>query len=258
LDLSIILINYRMKEMLTKCISSIPKTQNFDNYEIILVNKPCGDDTESFIKHEFPSVRIISHDKFGVAEMRNVGIKNSNGKYLLMLDTDTEVKSDFTNIIKFMDSHQDAGALGPKLVAPDLSLQYSCRTFYDIKTTFFRRTFLGDLFPQHRVLRRHLMLDWDHNDIRQVDWVQGACFFMSRKAIKNVGLFDEFSPFGCEDVAWCSRARQKGWKTYYFPEVKVIHHYQRSSRSLFSKRATEHLISFIKFYIKYGFKKLNQ
>jgi GT2 family glycosyltransferase len=258
LDLSIILINYRMKGMLTKCISSILKTQNFKNYEIILVNKPCGDDTEYFIKHEFPSVRIISHDKFGVAEMRNVGIRNSNGRYLLMLDTDTEVKSDFTNIIKFMKNHQDAGALGPKLVAPDLSLQYSCRTFYDIKTTFFRRTFLGDLFPKHRVLRKHLMLDWDHNDIKQVDWVQGACFFMSRKAITNVGLFDEFSPFGCEDVAWCSKARQKGWNVYYFPEVKVIHNYQRSSRSLFSKRATEHLISFIKYYIKYGFKNLNK
>jgi GT2 family glycosyltransferase len=247
-----------MKEMLTKCISSILKTQNFNNYEIILVNKPCGDDTESFIKRKFPSVRIISHNKFGVAEMRNVGIGNSNGRYLMMLDTDTEVKSDFTNIIKFMDSHQDAGALGPKLVAPDLSLQYSCRTFYDIKTTFFRRTFLSDLFPQHRVLRKHLMLDWDHNDIRQVDWVQGACFFMSRKATKSVGLFDEFSPFGCEDVAWCARARQKGWNVYYFPKSEVIHHYQRSSRSLFSKRATEHLISFIKFYIKYGFKNLNK
>ena len=258
MDLSIILINYRMKEMLTKCISSIIKTQKFNNYEIILVNKPCGADTESLIKSKFPNVRIISHNKFGVAEMRNVGIENSNGRYLMMLDTDTEVKSDFTNIIKFMDAQKDAGALGPKLIAPDLSLQYSCRTFYDIKTIFFRRTFLGDLFPKHRVLRKHLMQDWDHNDIRQVDWVQGACFIMSRKAIKNVGMFDEFSPFGCEDIAWCARARQKGWKVYYFPESEVIHHYQRSSRSLFSKRATEHLISFIKFYIKYGFKNLNK
>lgn len=244
--------------MLTNCIASIVRSQKFNNYEIILVNKPSNNGTESFVRHKFPFVRLISYQKFGVAEMRNIGIKNAYGRYLLMLDTDTEVMCDFTNVIQFMDAYKDAGALGPKLVAPDLSLQYSCRTFYDVTTILYRRTFLGDLFPQHPILRKHLMMDWDHSDIRQVDWVQGACFFMSRKAIENVGLFDEFSPFGFEDVAWCLRAYRKGWRVYYFPEVKVIHHYQRSSKDIFNKRAMEHLIAFIKFSIKYGFPSLRR
>lgn len=256
MDLSIIIINSRMEDKLKLCINSLIKTQRNKDYEIIVVNQQKGLNANSTIPNDFPFIRLIPCPKFGVAMMRNIGIRNSRGDYLLMLDADTEVLDDLTDLITFMREHFDAAAVGVKLLSKDYALQFSCRTFYDLRTIIFRRTFLGKLFPNHPIIERHLMLNWDHNCVRKVDWVQGAFFLMRKEAIDDVGLFDEFSPFGFEDVAWCWRAKKKNWNIYYFPAVRVIHHYQRTSHSLMSKRSFEHFIAFLKFSLTYEFPKI--
>lgn len=255
MELSIIIINFGMEEKVINCIDSLLKTQRQKDYEIIVINKPSKKSRIDLKKSLPPTVRLINYHKFGVARMRNIGIKNARGEYLLMLDADTEVTSDFTDLLTFMQKHSDAGAVGAKLLTPDGNLQYSCRTFYNLRTILFRRTLLGKLLPNHRIQRQHLMMDWDHNTISRVDWVQGAFLLIRKQAIDDIGLFDEFTPFGFEDVAWCWRAYKKGWHIYYFPELRVIHYYQRSSRSIKNIRFFEHLLAFLKFIFKYGLPK---
>lgn len=252
IDLSVVMINWRQRFHLERCLPSI-FNKNFNiSFEIILVNKPSDDGTEVFIKEKFPKVKLIEHDKFGIAEMRNVGIKKSQGKYILMLDADTEVLEDsFTELVKFMDEHNDAGGGGGKTFKPDGSLELSCKRFYDLPTVVMRRTPLGKIFPDNKCEFLHLMKDKNHEEIFEIDWMAGACYLMRRKTIEEIGIFDENYYFGFEDVDWCYRAKMKGWKIYYIPAAKIIHHVQRSSAKGLNKMAIEHLKSGIRFWRKF-------
>jgi len=95
------------------------------------------------------------------------------------------------------------------------------------------------------------MLEWNHDDDREIDWMQGACFLMRRAALDDVGLFDERYFFGFEDVDWCFRARKSGWRVRYMPEVKVIHRYQRTSAKFFNPNQFKHLKSGLYFLLKH-------
>ncbi|MEO0142803.1 MAG: glycosyltransferase [candidate division WOR-3 bacterium] len=249
--LSIIIINFRMLEKVIRCIKSIFKTQDMSGMEIIVVNKSSGDNAGMVIKKIFQFVKIIECRKFGVAYMRNIGIKRARGDYLLLLDADTILLEDLRPAIDFIKKNPDCAALGVKLISPDGELQFSCRTFYDLKTIIFRRTPLKGIFPNSAIIKRHLMMDFDHQSSIAVDWIQGAFFLINRKALKEIGLFDEFSPFGFEDTAWCYRAYKKNWKIYYYPYITVIHEFQRSSASFFSRQAFYHFLAFLKFYLRY-------
>lgn len=251
--LSIIIINFRMAEKLFRCIESIINTQDMNNIEIIVVNKLSSDNAHHIIKKNFARTKIIESRKFGVAYMRNLGIKEACGDYLLFLDADTIVLQNLNPALKFLQDNPEAGGLGVKLIGEDHKLQYSARTFYDFKTIILRRTPLSVLFPHTSIIRKHLMMDWAHDRPLVVDWVQGAFLLIKREALEQIGTFDEFSPFGFEDVAWCYRARKKNWRIYYYPHITVIHEYQRSSASIFSMRALYHFWAFLRFCLKYGF-----
>ena len=251
IDLSVVIINYRMREMLERCLKSI-YSRNFKiRYEIILVNTISEDGTPEMIKEHFKDVKLINTERFGVALSRNVGLKAAGGRYILMLDADTIVMpGTFDEMVEFMDTHKDAGGAGSRTVTPQGGLEYSCRTFYTLPVILFRRTFLGELFPDGRVLQKHLMMDWDHNSVRQVDWVAGASFLMRKETIERIGIFDEKFVFGFEDVDWCYRAKKDNWKIYYFPKGEIVHSVQRASARGFNRMAFEHLKSAYIFYRK--------
>jgi len=252
MELAIIIINYQMAEKLRCSLESLRRVGYDKKSKIVVVNKPSGDGTETMLANNFPLISLISYPKFGVGKMRNVGISQTSSRYVLMLDADTQLLNGrLESIIKFMDENPSVGVVGCKLLNPNLSLQYSCRTFYDLKTIIYRRTPLGKLFSNSGILKRHLLMDWDHNSIQEVDWVMGAFFLIRRRAIEDVGLFSEKATFGFEDVDWCYRARLKNWKTYYLPDVQVIHEYQRSSTFMLNKRALNHFVGGISFYFKY-------
>ena len=251
IDLSIVIINYRMRQMLERCLKSI-YSRNFKiNFEVILVNTLSEDGTPEMIKEHFKDVQLINTNDFGVARSRNTGLKASSGRYILMLDADTIVlPGTFDEMVGFMDSHSDAGGAGSKTITPEGRLEYSCRTFYTLPVILFRRTFLGELFPNGRVIQKHLMTDWDHNSVREVDWVAGASFILRRETVERIGIFDEKFVFGFEDVDWCYRAKKDGWKIYYFPKGRIVHSVQRASARGFNRMAFEHLKSAFIFYRK--------
>lgn len=256
LDLSVILIHYNINTLLDDCLNSIYTHKSKINFEIIVVNKLGADGTPEFIKAKYPKVKLINTTKpFGIALIRNIGMIAARGKYILHLDVDTKVfKDTFEKMVSFMENHPDAGCAGGKLLSPDGSLQYSCRTFYDFPTILFRRTFLGKLFPNNKYVRNHLMMDWDHNTIREVDWVGGGFTIMRREAVQEVGLLDSKYFYAFEDTDWCKSAKKKGWKTYYVPDAKIIHIGTRPS-TRFNRYMFEHLKSAMYYYWKHGFTK---
>ncbi len=244
-----VIINWRLAEELRGVIPTIRAQQTRHNVETIVVNKPSGDGTEELLR-EHPWVRLISHDVFGIAEMRNVGIKAARGRYCLMLDADTEVLPGcFDALVDFMDRHPQVGACGARTRRLNGEVEYNIKRFYNLTTIAVRRSPLGRLWPDNPWNRRHLMLDKDHGRSFYGDWVAGACFCMRREAIEEAGLFDDRYYFGFEDVDWCWRVKRRGWKVAFCANAGIIHKVQRMSAGI-NRLTVEHLRSGLLFWWK--------
>jgi len=184
----------------------------------------------------------------------NLGIKNSVGKYVLILNTDIAFMDNaIDKLHRFMETHPEVALAGPKLKNPDGSIQSSCMRFPRLLTPFYRRTFLSRFRFAQEDLKRYLMEDFDHNSTRAVDWILGACEIVRRSAIDKVGGMDEdlFLYFG--DVAWCKKFWLAGLLVYYFADCDIIHYHKRESAEsgIFSKIFWIHIIDWIKYLLKY-------
>lgn len=217
--------------------------------EIIVVNKPSGDGTEELC-NENPWLRLVPHETFGIAEMRNVGIAVSRARYCLMLDADTEVLPGcFDALIGFMDRHPEVAACGGHTTRLDGSIERNVKRFYTLGTIIARRTFVARLWPNNPWNRHHLMMHRDPRKPYYGDWVAGACFCMRREAIRQVGLFDRRYYFGFEDTDWCWRAKRLGWKIAFCPKARIIHKVQRMSAGI-NRMTLAHLQSGLRFWWK--------
>lgn len=257
-DLSLILINWRMRKDLEACLHCIEQHQHACRVETILVNKPSDDGTEALIAERFPTVRLFSHPEFGFATMRNVGIRNARGRYCLVLDTDIDLLPGcFDAMVAFMDRHPELGGCGGHTTRLNGEIEYNVKRFYDLPTIVVRRTPIGKWWPTNPWDHRHLMKDKDHARAFLGDWMAGACFCMRREAIEDAGLFDESMHY-FEDVDWCWRVKRAGWKIGFNPHSRIIHKVQSlSKKGGLNALAIKHLMSGLRFWWKVRHEGLN-
>lgn len=255
MDLSIVIVTYNSRTPVESCLNSLERYTSSRPSETIVVDNASSDGTVGFIRDRFPKVRILANDEnFGYSRAVNQGIRLSTGKFILILNPDIIVQeSSLDRLLDFMDSHPDAGIAGAKLTNPDGSLQYSARAFYTLGALLFRRTFLGKLFPRAKPIRDHLLIEYDHEEEKAVDWIIGACMMVRREALEKVGGMDERFFLYFEDLDWCFRMKRHGWKVYYVPSAVMIHTYERSSaRSVFKKPFLFHFLSMMRYYEKWN------
>jgi len=260
MDLSIIVLNYRTKGLLKECLKGIKLVQPKLDYEIIVVDNASGDGTPVMMRENFPDIRFIASDKnLGYAKGNNLGIKAAYGRYIMIMNPDIVMfHGVLEKLVEFMDNHSDVGVIGPKLLNPDKSLQYSCYRFPDFWTPIYRRTPFGYFRFAKKKLDDYFMKDFDHASPREVDWLLGGCLLIRRKALEDVGFLDEryFAYF--DDVDLCRSMWEKKWKVVYYPLVSVVHFHRRESAegywwSGFFKKVTRvHLASWIKYFRKWG------
>lgn len=255
MDLSIIIVTHNSSGLIGKCLSSIRENPPSREYEVIIIDNASSDGTPESIRAEFPEMRlVVNSDNRGYSRGVNQGISLSSGSLVLILNPDIIAREDsIDRLMDFMDDNPDAGMAGSKLVDPDGGYQYSCRSFYTVRALFLRRTVLGKIFPRAKALREHLLMDYDHEQTREVDWILGACMMVRRKAIDKIGLMDERFFLYFEDVDWCYRMKQHGWKVFYVPGSMMIHAYRRASAgSIFNKPFLIHLLSLFRYYEKWN------
>jgi len=253
-DLSIIIVNYETKNLLEQCLNSIYSENYHFSYEVSVVDNDSKDSSIEMVKKKFPQVKLIENrNNLGFAAANNQALRRSNARYLLLINPDTVVLPDSLNVMmEFMDEHPEAGIAGCKLLNPDYSLQYSCRKFSNFATFFLRGIHLDSIFPNNTILRKYMMFDWDHNEVREVDWVLGSCMMVRRKAIEQVGMLDENFILYFEDQDWCYRMWKHDWKVYYVPQAQMIHYYQRRSAKQFLNVSTwTHIKSMLYFFKKH-------
>lgn len=224
--------------------------------EIIVIDNASSDNSVEVIKINFPQVRLIQNSaNVGLARANNQGVRLTRGEYILFLNPDTVVqRHSMEKMVDFLKNNDNVAIVAPKLINPDGSIQLSCRQFYNLRTIILRRTFLGKVFINSKLVKEHLLLNRNHSEILEVDWILGACFLTKRDIFENIGCFDENYPLYFEDVDLCYRAKNASYKVIYFPKATVIHHHQRESAKKFSKKTLWHIKSSIKFFNKHGWK----
>jgi hypothetical protein len=248
--LSIIIINWNTKDLLKNCLESISEyTSNLD-YEILVVDNASSDDSVEMIEKEFPQVRLIKNEEdFGFARANNQAIKESKGRYILLLNPDTQILNNgaLEKMIGFMENNKKVGILGPKTVAKDGSLQISCYRFDSLSTLLSTNVFFNKLGKGNTYKK------FDFNQTKKVDMIMGGCLLTKREVIEDIGLLDENFFLCSEDADWCLRAKKKGWEVVYYPTVEIIHigaaNYEKMSkeeREEFDREAYKSRIKFFK------------
>ena len=254
-DLSIVIVGYNSLPELERCLASIRDTADAARPEIVVVDNASADGTVEFLQRELPEVRLVANGRnVGYSRAVNQGIAEAGARYILVLNPDIVVlPGALDRLVSFMDDHPDAGIAGAKLLNPDESLQHSCRRFYTFWTLVLRRTPLGKLLQNGKTISRYLMLEFDHEESREVDWVLGACMIVRRTALADFGGMDERFFLYFEDVDWCYRVWQSGWKVWYVADSVMRHrHARESARPGLSKQLIAHGLSMIHFYEKWG------
>ena len=254
IDLSIILITWKMKSMLNELLCSIVQHTNGITYEIIIVDNCSEDGTVEMIRSDYPNAILIENsENRGVARARNQALPLARGRYALILDADMLLKENsFKQMIEFMDKTPDAGICGAKLTFADSVVQLNARRYPTSLAFLFRRLEKYSSIKNSKTLKYHEMAEWDRNDIRDVDYVIGACQMIRREALKAVGLLDEKIFYGPEDIDFCLRMYRNGWKVYYYPYTSIIHYEQRiTKKKYFSMLSLRHLCGIVYLFLKY-------
>ncbi len=257
MDLSIIISHFNREASLRKCLASIPNSNSGLTYEMIVVDNHSTDGSVAMIREEFPEALLIQNSaNEGFSRATNRGVKQAKGDFLLCLNNDTSLLPNSLGLLfQFMKQRPEAGVAGGKILNRDGTLQFSARSFPKLETAFFNRSsLLTRLFPKNPFSRRYLLTDWDHNSLREVDWVSGSFFLIRRAALEDIGLFDERFFLYCEDVDYCRRAKEKGWHIYYVPEAVIVHDTPYSDARVVT--LFFHHQSMYRFYKKYRQRKI--
>lgn len=263
-DINIIIVNYNMKAELNHALSSLFSdiADSALDVSVVVVDNASSDDSLTFLKEKFSRVKIISLDSnngFGAAQ--NLGLSSIQAKYHFILNPDTYFfpgEKTLRKLFDFMEREQKIGMIGPKILYPDGSLQYSCYRFPTFWHPLLSRTKFGEgKGKKHH--HRLIMKDYDHSDRRPVDWVMGSAMFARATALLEVGKFDEQFWMYYEDSDLCRRFWEKGWAVYYVPDIKIEHVHSRRSAEipgvissvLKNKYARVHIYSWLKYMWKW-------
>ena len=251
-SLAIVIVNYNTRELLRDCLTSIFATTSEHRIDIWVVDNASSDGSVAMVQHEFPQVRLIANThNGGYAYANNLALREILAlpkiaperqevtsdiaclpDYVMLLNSDTVVPDQtIDGLIRYIEAHPDVGAVGPKLLLADGTLDLACRRAFPTPTTFIYHAIgLSRLFPHSPRFARYNMTYLDPDIEVDVDALVGACMLLRSSVIQEVGLLDEeFFMYG-EDLDWSYRIKQYGWRIMYAPHV-IVHHYKRASSS---------------------------
>lgn len=250
MDLSIVIVNYNTFNLTRDTINSILRYSYPFTVEIIVTDNKSTDDSLERLKNYFekkPVKFIESKENRGFAAGNNLAIKQSRGRYVLLLNSDTLVMENaLENIYSYMENHHDVGAVGCRVVLENGELDKACKRSFPNPANAFSR-----LFHIKTKSNDYNLDDLDDGGIYEIDCLTGAFMFMRREALMDSGLLDEtFFMYG-EDIDLCYRIKQKGWKIVYYGESKILHYKGASSKKQKSKLIYEFYRAMYIYYKKH-------
>ena len=231
LELSIVIPSWNTRDYLAACLAALERAELPAN-EWIIVDNGSADGSAELVAERHPRATLVRNaTNEGFARGSNQGMRLARGRYVLLLNTDTEVAPDaISRLWRFLEEHEEYGAAAPRLVHPDGRTQRTVQEFPNLWTPLFFSTPLERCFPHSVELERYFMRDWDQETSRDVDQPPAACLLLRKSVLDRVGLFDEELWLFYNDVDLARRIKDAGWKTRYLAEASVLHHVGGSTK----------------------------
>lgn len=267
--LSISIINYNTKKLLYNCLESVYVQCKDINLEVIVVDNNSTDGSQEMVQKQFPQVKLISNAiNTGFGRANNQAIRESKGKYILLLNSDTVIINDIIHkMIDFMKANLQTGVVGCKLLKADMTVQPMTNLsfsiwvelirFLKVKKIIFIIPGLAKCFAKYfskfagKHARSYFSSYLLQDKVQKVDYVSGACLLTRKDVIMDVGLFDEKFFLYYEDADLCLRIKQKGWEIILLPETGIVHYIGKSTDNDFCKAFDSRNLSMYYYYTKH-------
>lgn len=251
-DLSIIIVSWNVAPLLLTCLSSIRAHAADLNHEIIVVDSASTDDTVAQVRTAYSDVTLLPQtDNVGFSRGNNIGLAAARGRYLLLLNPDTEIiGAALQQMVAYLDAHPTVGIVGPHTRNSDGTHQSTRRRFPSLAVALFESTWVQPLAPR-RLLDHYVVADADDDAVVSVDWVQGSALLARREVYEQIGGLDEGFIMYSEEMDWCRRAKEAGWGVVYLGTARIVHHGGKSSEQVVARRHIHFQTSKIRYFRKY-------
>ncbi len=217
-DVAAVVVTYDALPWIEHCLESLR------GREVVVVDNGSRDGTVAFVRERYPAVRLIESENRGLGAGWNIGIGATESRWVLLLNADAWLEAgSLERLVEFADSRPGAAVVGPRLRNPDGTLQRSVRgfpTLWRLATEYF---FLRKVAPRSSAFNAFYAGGFDHDSVREVEVVMGACMLLRRDAIAEVGPCDEDYFLFSEETDWCYRFREAGWEIVFFPGAECTH-----------------------------------
>lgn len=228
MDISFIIVNWNTCRLLIDCLSSIEKMVTEYQYEIFVVDNGSKDGSPDQVRKHFGGrIQLIKNrENIGFARANNQALRVAKGEYIILLNSDTELKQNsIKDLVSFLEEHPSVAMVGPRMVGTDGKVQNSYDNFPSLVTELFNKSILRTLFP-----KKYSGKTIKAKEPFEVDSLIGACMAIRSQAITDVGLFDEDYFFFLEETDWCLRMRNAGWQIFHHPQTEILHLQGQSKR----------------------------
>jgi GT2 family glycosyltransferase len=252
IELSIVIVSWNVRDLLGACLKSIEAARDALDLEVIVVDSGSVDGSPDIVKSRFPWVKVIVNESnIGFPRGNNIGLKRATGQHILLLNPDTEVFEDaLQKMNDYLDSNLSVGVVGPQLLNSDGTVQPSRRRFPSLAIGAVESTWLQPFVPD-TYLDRYYFRDVDDGVETDVDWLTGACLMVRREVVEQVGLMDEAYFMYSEELDWCRRIKNDGWRIVYLPKARVMHHVGKSSEQAVTERHINFQRAKLRYFRKY-------
>ncbi len=255
-DLSIITVNWKVADLVGELLGSIQANREGLSIEIFVVDNDSGDRIEDVVagfrsRSDIPVTFIRNGRNLGFAAANNQAIRRSSGRVVALLNPDARVmKGALKRMVEWMDAHPRVGIAGPRLLETDGSTQRSVRRDPWLSDQILILLKTHHLWPAAPPFRRYLADGFDYGKEQDVEQLMGAALFIRREVFTGIGLLDESFFIWFEEVDFCKRARDAGWRVSYVPSAAVVHHGGASFAKAMTLRKQRYFSGSMRTYFK--------
>src|SRR3989344_6611416 len=206
--INVVIVSWNVAQSLKRCLESV-FTAKYPDLEVFVIDNASTDDSVKIAK-SFPGVKVVANfNNIGFPKAINIGLRQSRGDYILLLNPDTRIPKDFfVKALDFARSHPDMGVMGPKFTDPDGTSQ-------------------GSVFPEPSIFK--ISQKYTPSSVSIVNAISGACMLLPRSTVVKIGNFTEDVFMYYEDLDYCRRVRKAGLKVYFNSDITIIHEHGKSS-----------------------------
>ena len=253
-DISVVIVNYNVADLLRNCLLSLQKSCNRLNLQVIVVDNASADESLAMLRRDFGWVTLLASEvNLGFSAGNNLALPHCRGKTVLLLNPDTQVQPNtLVDLFEYLAKHPEVGAVGPSVHLPDGAIQAECARNLPALDNLLPWSFqldklaeiLGSRFGladasladlrQHPLfyLDRLNLLLWNREETCEVECLSGACMLIKSEVVQQIGPLDTSCPLYLDDIDYCCRIRKAGWQLHYLAGPRITHFWQKSTSQI--------------------------